>query len=49
MECAGIQLYIDDILVKSIYLVDHSKNLKETPDIVRVYGMRLNSIKHRST
>ena len=38
----NVQVYVDDILVKSRREEDHLKDLKETFDTHRSYNMRLN-------
>ena len=41
----NIQVYVDDILVKSRREDDHLEDLKETFDILRSYNMKLNPSK----
>ena len=38
----NVQIYVDDILVKSRREDDHLKDLKETFDTLRSYNMKLN-------
>ena len=38
----NVQVYVDDMLVKSIREDDHLGDLKETFDILRSYNMKLN-------
>ena len=38
----NVQVYMDDMLVKSIWEDDHLDNLKETFDTLRSYNMKLN-------
>lgn len=38
----SIEVYIDDILVKSLRSEDHLKHLQETFDILKEYNMKLN-------
>ena len=38
----NVQVYMDDMLVKSIREDDHLDNLKETFDTLRSYNMKLN-------
>ena len=40
-----MEVYVDDILVKSRKVELHLDNLKETFDIMRKYQMRLNPVK----
>ena len=37
-----VQVYVDDMLVKSIFENDHQDNLQETFDTLRSYNMKLN-------
>ena len=37
-----IEVYIDDILVKSKERPDHAEHLQEAFELLRVYGMKLN-------
>ena len=41
----NVQVYVDDMLVKSRREDDHLDNLKETFDTLRSYNMKLNSSK----
>ena len=41
----NVQVYIDDMLVKSIREYDHLSDLRETFDTIRMYDMKLNSSK----
>ena len=41
----NVQVYIDDMLVKSRREDDHLDNLRETFDILRSYNMKLNPSK----
>ena len=41
----NIQVYIDDMLVKSLRENDHLNDLQETFDILRSYNMKLNPSK----
>ena len=41
----NVQIYVDDILVKSRREDDHLKDLKETFDTLRSYNMKLNPSK----
>ena len=38
----NVQVYVDDMLVKSLREEDHLDNLKETFDTLRSYNMKLN-------
>ena len=40
-----MEVYVDDILVKSNDKVEHLDNLKETSDTLRKYKMKLNPSK----
>ena len=40
-----MEVYIDDMLVKSKERPDHAKHLQETFELLRVYGMKLNPSK----
>lgn len=40
-----MEVYIDDMLVKSVKLEDHVKHLKQTFDIIERYIMKLNPSK----
>ena len=40
-----MEVYIDDMLVKSKERIDHTKHLKETFEFLRTYGMKLNPLK----
>ena len=40
-----IEVYIDDMLVKSKECVDHAEHLQEAFELLRVYGMKLNPSK----
>ena len=42
----NIQVYVDDILVKSIREDDHMDDLKETFNTLRSYNMKLNPNKY---
>ena len=41
----NVQVYVDDMLVKSIWEDDHLNNLQETFDTLRTYNMKLNPSK----
>ena len=41
----NMEVYIDDMLVKSIGFADHIIDLTETFDILRLYNMKLNLVK----
>jgi hypothetical protein len=41
----NVEVYVDDMLVKSIQATDHVSNLKETFDTLRRYKMKLNPTK----
>jgi hypothetical protein len=41
----NVEVYVDDMLVKSTKALDHVSDLKETFDTIRRYRMRLNSAK----
>ena len=41
----NVQVYVDDILVKSLHENDHLNDLQETFDTLRSYNMKLNSSK----
>ena len=41
-----MEVYVDDMLTKSLNPEDHVKDLRETFDILRKYKMRLNPAKH---
>ena len=41
----NVQVYVDDMLVKSQQEDDHLDNLKETFDTLRSYNIKLNSNK----
>ena len=38
----NVQVYVDDMLVKSLHEDDHLDNLRETFDTLRSYNMKLN-------
>jgi hypothetical protein len=38
----NVEVYVDDMLVKSVKALDHVSDLKETFDTIRRYRMRLN-------
>ena len=40
-----IEVYIDDMLVKSKERPDHAKHLQEAFELLRAYGMKLNPLK----
>ena len=40
-----MEVYVDDMLVKSRYSVDHVKDLGSMFDILRRYGMKLTPLK----
>ena len=40
-----MEVYIDDILVKSKKLFDHTKHLQDAFEILRKYSMKLNPLK----
>ena len=40
-----MEVYIDDMLVKSKTRSDHKKNLQETFELLHTYGMKLNPLK----
>ena len=40
-----MEVYIDDMLVKSKECPDHTKHLQETFKLLRAYGMTLNPLK----
>ena len=40
-----IEVYIDDMLVKSKERPDHAEHLQETFKLLRAYGMKLNTSK----
>ena len=40
-----MEVYIDDMLVKSKERPDHKKHLQETFELLRTYGMKLNPLK----
>ena len=40
-----MEVYIDDMLVKSKERLDHTKHLQETFELIRTYGMKLNPLK----
>ena len=40
-----MEVYIDDILVKSKQRLDHAAHLQQTFDLLRKYGMKLNPLK----
>ena len=40
-----MEVYIDDMLVKSKQRPDHAAHLQQTFDLLRVYGMKLNPLK----
>ena len=40
-----MEVYIDDMLVKSKERPDHEKHLQETFELLRRYGMKLNPLK----
>ena len=40
-----MEVYIDDMLVKSKERPDHTKHLQETFELSRTYGMKLNPLK----
>ena len=39
----NVQVYVDDMLVKSLHEEDHLGDLRETFDTLRLYNMKLNS------
>ena len=41
-----IEVYIDDMLVKSNERPDHTKHLQETFELLHTYGMKLNPLKY---
>ena len=41
----NIQVYVDDLLVKSLHENDHLDNLQETIDTLQSYNMKLNPSK----
>ena len=41
-----MEIYIDDMLVKSKESPDHTKHLEETCKLMRMYGMKLNPLKY---
>ena len=41
----NVQVYVDDMLVKSLHENDHLDDLRETFDILRSYNMKLNPSK----
>ena len=41
----NVQVYVDDMLVKSLHEVDHLDDLRETFDTLRSFNMKLNSNK----
>ena len=41
----NVQVYVDDMLVKSLRKDDHLSDLQETFNIFRAYNMKLNSNK----
>ena len=41
-----IEVYIDDMLVKSKERPDHTKHLQETFELLHTYGMKLNPLKY---
>ena len=40
-----MEVYIDDMLVKSKECPDHTTHLQEAFDLLKAYGMKLNSLK----
>ena len=40
-----MEVYIDDMLVKSKELSDHTTHLQQTFELLRAYGMKLNPAK----
>ena len=42
----NVQVYVDDMLVKSLREKDHLNDLQETFDILRSYNMKLNPSKY---
>ena len=40
-----MEVYIDDMLVKSKNRLDHTKHLEEAFELIRAYGMKLNPLK----
>ena len=40
-----MEIYINDMLVKSKERLDHKKHLQETFELLRTYGMKLNPLK----
>ena len=40
-----MEVYIDDMLVKSKQCLDHAAHLQQTFDLLREYGMKLNPLK----
>ena len=41
-----IEVYIDDMLVKSKELPDHAEHMQEAFELLRAYGMKLNPSKY---
>ena len=41
----NVQVYVDDMLVKSLHEDDHLGDLRETFDTLRLYNMKLNPSK----
>ena len=42
----NVQVYVDDMLVKSLRKDDHLDDFRETFDILRLYNMKLNPYKY---
>ena len=40
-----MEVYIDDMLIKSKERPDHTTNLQQVFDLLRTYGMKLNPVK----
>ena len=40
-----MEVYIDDMIVKSKECLDHTKHLQESFELLRTYGMKLNPLK----
>lgn len=40
--CKNMEVYVDDMLVKSAKESDHLRDLQETFDVLKKYGMKLN-------
>ena len=41
----NVQVYVDDMLVKSLHENDHLNDLQETFDTLRLYNMKINPSK----